>query len=512
MLNNLNLREIINKPIKLDKSKTINLVIFIAFGIITFLTSSMHECWRDESQAWLLTRDIPIFDLLFSQLKYEGHPGVWYIILLPFAKLGFPFQIINYISWLIMMIAAYFIIYKSKIDTMAKVALLLTTPFIYYYSVIGRSYCVISLLMIGVAYLYGKRKEHPYLLALLLALLMNTHLLALGFVAMLTIIVYIYEPLANIISNRKRPTKEQVYKIFFPIFIIGFAGIMLLLQVRPWEHSNTVIDTDISRFSKEEAYKTLINTIKTVIGNMVPYKSFYYGYYILIPLMLLLGIHNYRKESIICFCAILFQICLFAFVIKALAHTSFVILVTLGCYLWMVKDKASNGTKAQKIVASIIEIVAFIVFALNLMVSYQYVIYDLKDEFSASKQTANFINNNIEENANFITTYDVKAQPIIPYTNEKYHFYSLDTKQEFTYITWDQNRYNKITYKDFKDAIDNSLKENKPTYVIYVYGSLAEYVVNMQDDYNVKKLYSDFNTYQGVVRESYIIYEIDGRK
>ena len=40
-----------------------------------------HSPWRDELQAFLLVRDSPGIGGLFANLRYEGHPGLWYLLL-----------------------------------------------------------------------------------------------------------------------------------------------------------------------------------------------------------------------------------------------------------------------------------------------------------------------------------------------------------------------------------------------------------------------------------------------
>lgn len=49
-----------------------------------------YDPWRDVAQAWLIARDLSVPEL-FAQLRYEGHPCLWYLLLMPFAKLGFPY-------------------------------------------------------------------------------------------------------------------------------------------------------------------------------------------------------------------------------------------------------------------------------------------------------------------------------------------------------------------------------------------------------------------------------------
>ena len=68
----------------------LNLLIFTIYLTFTFIVMINHEAWSDEAQAWLLVRDLDFFSLL-KQLAIEGHPSLWYLILFPFVKLGFPY-------------------------------------------------------------------------------------------------------------------------------------------------------------------------------------------------------------------------------------------------------------------------------------------------------------------------------------------------------------------------------------------------------------------------------------
>ena len=53
----------------------------LAFGL------AHHEMWRDELQAWLLARDSAGPADLFANLKYEGHPALWHLLLMPLTRL-----------------------------------------------------------------------------------------------------------------------------------------------------------------------------------------------------------------------------------------------------------------------------------------------------------------------------------------------------------------------------------------------------------------------------------------
>src|SRR5450755_2141657 len=47
-----------------------------------------HAMWRDEMQAWLIVRDSADLPALFHNLRYEGHPALWYLLLTPLTRLS----------------------------------------------------------------------------------------------------------------------------------------------------------------------------------------------------------------------------------------------------------------------------------------------------------------------------------------------------------------------------------------------------------------------------------------
>ena len=56
-------------------------IIMCAIGIIN------HEMWRDELTAWLIARDSNSISELLENIKYTGHPGLWYLCLYFLAKI-----------------------------------------------------------------------------------------------------------------------------------------------------------------------------------------------------------------------------------------------------------------------------------------------------------------------------------------------------------------------------------------------------------------------------------------
>jgi hypothetical protein len=59
------------------------LTILIATNLARILR---HEMWRDELQSWRLVVESPDLLALYANLRFEGHPGLWHLVLWPIAQ------------------------------------------------------------------------------------------------------------------------------------------------------------------------------------------------------------------------------------------------------------------------------------------------------------------------------------------------------------------------------------------------------------------------------------------
>ena len=80
------------------KNKT-NIFIFIVWFAISLFAIFHHEMWRDETQVWCIVRDLNLPEI-FQTTRIEGHPMLWYLLVLPFAKLGLAVESIQIISFI----------------------------------------------------------------------------------------------------------------------------------------------------------------------------------------------------------------------------------------------------------------------------------------------------------------------------------------------------------------------------------------------------------------------------
>ena len=121
----------------------------------------VHEPWRDEVQSWLLVRDLDFVTLL-SQLRYDGHPAGWFLLLWPLAKLGLPFMAQRLLHMAIVLAAAGIVCFKAR-STVFKLFILAATPLMYELSALSRNYAMSALALLIFAVFYKERFERGLL-------------------------------------------------------------------------------------------------------------------------------------------------------------------------------------------------------------------------------------------------------------------------------------------------------------------------------------------------------------
>src|SRR4051812_25130262 len=63
-------------------------LVLLAFVVVVGIAMWRHEMWRDELQAWMIARASHSVPNLLDNIRYEGHPALWYLLLLPLTKIS----------------------------------------------------------------------------------------------------------------------------------------------------------------------------------------------------------------------------------------------------------------------------------------------------------------------------------------------------------------------------------------------------------------------------------------
>ncbi len=120
-----------------------------------------HEPWADEAQAWLLARDSSVVDLVVHNVRYEGSPPLWHLLLAIPAKAGLPYWSINVISAACAWTGAFLFVLSPAVPTAFCVALPFTFFFVFQYAVVGRSYALLLPLLGLLVHAHRRFIERP---------------------------------------------------------------------------------------------------------------------------------------------------------------------------------------------------------------------------------------------------------------------------------------------------------------------------------------------------------------
>lgn len=155
-----------------------NLAIAVAFIVLMAVQIARHQMWRDETNAWGIVLASPSLPALFHNLHYEGHPGLWHLLLWCASWITPEPAAMKAVQ---ASVAAGFILLialRSPFRPLEKVLLLLNYYVVFEYSVVSRNYGIGFLLALTYAHLRVTRPDRLLLNAVVLGLLANTNIYA----------------------------------------------------------------------------------------------------------------------------------------------------------------------------------------------------------------------------------------------------------------------------------------------------------------------------------------------
>ena len=424
----------------MNKKYIIISIIILIYAFITAGIMMHHELWGDEAQAWLVARDLDIYGLI-GHVRTEGHPLLWYFILLPFAKFNFPVMSMQIINWFFVVAAVVIFMLKAPFNTFCKISVLCSSAFLYWYPALARSYCLIPILLFLLASLYKKQKEHPYIYVLVLVLLANVHVVMLAFCSVLLLLFFA--------DNRRK-------KFLYP-FIIGFIGVLFVVfYLYGSQNENLSVQGYNQIFSLGLIFDTYKNIVFNIYGSISPVFITIFSLFCIATIIFL-----FKKDKKMLFVFIvhfLYQFCIFLFVWGIIAQRAWtLILVGLFC-LWVAFEN-TDSLKTKRVLNTVI--------ALTFLFSINYagtmIFKDLFLTFSDGKNTAEFIKKNIPKNAFIMSNSPITTSSVSVYLpSDKWKFFYHKYNDFYTYTIW-----NKVAPNPTDPLpIGEMLKKYKTIYVL----------------------------------------------
>lgn len=197
----------------------------ILFVFITFPKMINHYPSYDEAWNYCVSRYMKLQDYNWY-LAQHGHTIIWYLLIMPFAKLNiaypYPMLIIN---WFFAVMAIFVLWIKAPFNNFFKIIITFSYMMLHYFSIFARCYSIGIFGLFCVASLYKNQIKRPILYAVLLGLSANTSAMASILVLPLALIF-----INNLIKNFKMIDKKILFVSIGILILCG--GITLYPCIR----------------------------------------------------------------------------------------------------------------------------------------------------------------------------------------------------------------------------------------------------------------------------------------
>ena len=413
-------------------------ILFISYIIFVIIGIYYHEPWRDEGQAWLISRDLSFLDI-FLQTGVEGHPFLFFFILKPFTFLPY-YPTLNIINAIFVIIAVYILIFKNvNYNWIIKLSILFSTMILYEYPIIARNYGLSFLLYMYILYLYKYRYVKTTRYIITIGLLMNTTVIgiSIGFIESFCFLYKIFSKKNNIFIKKK--FKDII--ILYLFLLLTLSQILLMLYNR----SNLLYFFDNST-------QFYISSLALILILLV---IFFIFIYLKFNNKLILPNMNYTFEFIL-------KIVLIFVFIRSIRlfypllnrHLFLFTLYTIFLLSFYIKSKLY-------LVQSIIIIYSILIIYYTYGFGFNQYLYDIKYNFSGGKEAAKYIkDNNYDNKEKYIIIVDdlhYLSGSISPYFKEKI-IYDSGLDEFITFSDWVKKaKYNNYNNTNFITNINNKI-------------------------------------------------------
>ena len=136
------------RPAGAASDRGLAILAFVVMAVIGGVSLAAHTMWFDELQAWNIARASHSLGDVFTNLRYEGHPPLWYLVLFPITRVTGDPRAMQVLEWLVLCAVYAVILFRSPFTIWLRIALVAGYFVTFEYGVISRSYGLGMLLLL----------------------------------------------------------------------------------------------------------------------------------------------------------------------------------------------------------------------------------------------------------------------------------------------------------------------------------------------------------------------------
>ena len=153
-------------------------IAFLTFTVLTTVVARHHEPWHDELQAWRLAIDSADMATLARNIRYEGHPFLFYALLHGLGLLSRSWEVVAAAHVAVACLTALIVLRFAPFPLLQRVLVVSGYFFFYEYAVITRAYGL-GVLFAMLACVFWRGRLRVVMVPLMLFALANTSVVGL---------------------------------------------------------------------------------------------------------------------------------------------------------------------------------------------------------------------------------------------------------------------------------------------------------------------------------------------
>lgn len=410
-------------------------------------TLQFHEMWRDELEPWEVARDSSNLPQLFHNLRYEGHPAPWYLLL---------FLITRFTHNPMWMQVAHVGIASLGVFLLARFAPFSRTqkslytfgyfPF-YEYGVISRNYSLSVVVLFLYCVLVTRARKNYLLLGLTVFMLAETTAVALVLAPALglyALLAYRQEQGSWLRGDRRKRRQLLAGAVIATVGSVGS-----LLQLLP--------PADTDTYLLNAGTHNLTNTVDTIWQALVPIpRRVVHSWgtnivhspsamlWLSLALLVTGGIALKASKEIAATAAV-GTVSLFGFYYFGysgyLRHFGFLFLLFVICLWLLIAKQERTGTartrrewRTMLLTILLLEQCVGAAIAVN---------RDWKRPFSLAKATATYLNSAPVKYLPIVVYGDYEVAPVLAYADKQGYF--LQSQRQGSFVIWNNARTQPIS-------------------------------------------------------------------
>lgn len=446
-------------------------LIIIIFSMLGFIGIMNHAMWRDELNPWLIVRDSQSFADLIANIRYEGHPVLWYFSLAFVRKIADNPLIMQIFHLTITIVSVVIFWLYSPFSYQHKFLFTFGYFPFYEYLLISRNYAFSMLFTFAFCAVFTSRKITYLYLAVLLGLLANSSAYAL-FVSFSLSLTLFVEFCFDSQHRREYFSQSQKYDLFLSIGIIIFSFLLSIYIIIPPVDSYLHGGLDDGWLIKLDI-RHLLRSIGRLFGS----------YFLIVPkpswldliitntialFIIILTLIKLNKKPVAIFLYVVGNCVILAFTYLRFAgsprHFGHFYLIFIAA-LWigdkyqeseLLMNKIPIKEKLFRRLGKWHNIVFMLILYAHLLGGVFGFAKDLIIPFSASRETANYIQESELTQEFIVASRDANMAGLAGYLNRKLYYPELKDMGSFTLF---KEGRNPVKQPEILEQIDSIFKQ-----------------------------------------------------